>query len=519
MKVRAQIGMVMNLDKCIGCHTCSVTCKNVWTYREGVEYAWFNNVETKPGVGYPNDWENQKKWNGGWGLDKKGNLVLKMGSKGRILKNIFFNPDMPVIDDYYEPFDFNYEHLQKAPEMKTFPTARPFSLLSKKTLDKIVSGPNWEDMLGGAFKHRSADQNFEQVQKEIYGDLENTFMMYLPRLCEHCLNPPCVASCPSGAIYKREEDGIVLIDQEKCRGWRMCVSACPYKKIYFNWSTGRSEKCTFCYPRIQAGEPTVCSETCVGRIRYLGVILYDADRIEEAASVKDETDLYSSQCDIFLDPNDPAVIAQAEMDGIPESWITAAKNSPVYKIAIEWKLAFPLHPEYRTLPMVWYVPPLSPIQGRANSNQIGMNGIIPDVRSLRIPIKYLANMLTAGKEEPVILALERLLAMRAFMRGRTVDNHDNVEVLNEVGLTVEQVSEMYRYLAIANYEDRFVIPSSHREYVEDRFGNRHTCSFSDGEGCSSGCSSELSNLPNPVASGLKPKMVKPENLFGGRNVK
>jgi nitrate reductase beta subunit len=97
-------------------------------------------------------------------------------------------------------------------------------------------------------------------------------MMYLPRLCEHCLNPTCVASCPSGSIYKREEDGIVLIDQDKCRGWRMCVSGCPYKKIYYNWSSGKSEKCIFCYPRIEAGQPTVCSETCVGRI-YLGVLL------------------------------------------------------------------------------------------------------------------------------------------------------------------------------------------------------------------------------------------------------
>ena len=53
MKIRSQVGMVLNLDKCIGCHTCSVTCKNVWTSREGVEYAWFNNVETKPGQGFP----------------------------------------------------------------------------------------------------------------------------------------------------------------------------------------------------------------------------------------------------------------------------------------------------------------------------------------------------------------------------------------------------------------------------------------------------------------------------------
>jgi len=66
MKIRAQIGMVLNLDKCIGCHTCSVTCKNVWTSRPGMEYAWFNNVETKPGIGYPKEWENQDKWNGGW---------------------------------------------------------------------------------------------------------------------------------------------------------------------------------------------------------------------------------------------------------------------------------------------------------------------------------------------------------------------------------------------------------------------------------------------------------------------
>ena len=126
-------------------------------------------------------------------------------------------------------------------------------------------------------------------------------MMYLPRLCEHCLNPTCVASCPSGAIYKREEDGIVLIDQEKCRGWRMCISGCPYKKIYYNWKSGKSEKCIFCYPRIESGMPTICSETCVGRIRYLGVLLYDADKIKEAASTPNEKDLYQAQLDVFLD--------------------------------------------------------------------------------------------------------------------------------------------------------------------------------------------------------------------------
>ena len=88
-------------------------------------------------------------------------------------------------------------------------------------MEKIEWGPNWEEILGTEFAKRSKDVNFEGIQKDIYGQFENTFMMYLPRLGEHCLNPACVAACPSGAIYKREEDGIVLIDQDKCRGWRM----------------------------------------------------------------------------------------------------------------------------------------------------------------------------------------------------------------------------------------------------------------------------------------------------------
>ena len=485
MKVRAQIGMVLNLDKCIGCHTCSVTCKNVWTNREGVEYAWFNNVETKPGVGYPREWENQKRWNGGWERTRSGKLQPKMGPKWRILAKIFANPDLPEIDDYYEPFDFDYAHLQNAPEMQAFPTARPRSKISGQRMEKIEWGPNWEEILGGEFSKRSKDVNFEKVQKDIYGQFENTFMMYLPRLCEHCLNPACVAACPSGAIYKREEDGIVLIDQDKCRGWRMCVSACPYKKIYYNWSSGKSEKCTFCYPRIESGQPTVCSETCVGRIRYLGVILYDADRIEEAASVE-EKDLYEKQLEIFLDPNDPRVIAQARADGVPEAWLEAARRSPIYKMAIDWRVAFPLHPEYRTLPMVWYVPPLSPIQSAASLGAIEHDGVMPDVKSLRIPVQYLANMLTAGEEAPVVAALERMLAMRAYMRAKTIDGVIDHAIASRVGLTAEAIDEMYQIMAIANYEDRFVIPTSHREGAEDAYGIRGACGFSFGNEASGG---------------------------------
>lgn len=488
MKIRAQVGMVLNLDKCIGCHTCSVTCKNVWTSRDGVEYAWFNNVETKPGIGYPKEWENQSKWNGGWRRTADGRLEPKQGSRIKILANIFANPNLPSIDDYYEPFTFDYEHLQNAPLSQTPPTARPVSVITGKKMDKIVWGPNWEDDLGGEFSARSKDALFEGIQKEMYSTFESTFMMYLPRLCEHCLNPACVASCPSGSIYKREDDGIVLVDQDKCRGWRMCISGCPYKKIYYNWSSGKAEKCTFCFPRIEAGQPTVCSETCVGRIRYLGVLLYDADKISAAAAVPDEQDLYQAQLDCFLDPSDPEVIAEARRQGIPDSWLSSAQRSPVYKMAMDWKIAFPLHPEYRTLPMVWYIPPLSPVQKAAEAGQMDMNGMIPDVKSLRIPMRYLANLLTAGKTEPIIEALDKLLAMRVFKRDQVVHGRHNQQALDQVGLTPAQVEDMYQILAIANYEDRFVIPSSHKEMVEDSFNEKGSCGFTFGNGCSGGVS-------------------------------
>jgi nitrate reductase beta subunit len=225
-------------------------------------------------------------------------------------------------------------------------------------------------------------------------------MMYLPRLCEHCLNPACVAACPSGAIYKREEDGIVLIDQDKCRGWRMCVSGCPYKKIYYNWSPANrrsapsairaSRRASRRSARKPASGASAISASCS--------MTPTASRKPPAPNEKKTSTRRSS---IFLDPNDPAVIAQARKDGVPKPGSRRAA-SPVWKMAMEWKVAFPLHPEYRTLPMVWYVPPLSPIQRRPSAGKIGIDGGMPDVRSLRIPVRYLANLLTAGNEAPVV---------------------------------------------------------------------------------------------------------------------
>ncbi|MCC7346406.1 MAG: nitrate reductase subunit beta, partial [Variibacter sp.] len=204
------------------------------------------------------------------------------------------------------------------------------------------------------------------------------------------------------------------------------------------------------------------------------------------ASGPDEQDLYESQLSIFLDPNDPRVIEQARADGIPEPWLEGARRSPIWKMAMEWKVAFPLHPEYRTLPMVWYVPPLSPITSAASAGKIGIDGEMPDVRSLRIPLKYLANMLTAGDEKPVATALERMLAMRAYMRAKTIDGVVDHAIARKVGLTSGQIDEMYKIMALANYEDRFVIPTAHRELGADAYDLRGSCGFSFGNGCSGG---------------------------------
>src|SRR5579875_1186921 len=112
MRVRAQMAMVMNLDKCIGCHTCSVTCKQVWT---------------KPGLGYPRTYEDNERWRGGWTLDRRGRLKLKAGGRLRKILTIFWNPNLPSIDDYYEPWTYDYQTLIDAPPSEHDPVARPFS--------------------------------------------------------------------------------------------------------------------------------------------------------------------------------------------------------------------------------------------------------------------------------------------------------------------------------------------------------------------------------------------------------
>lgn len=487
MKIKSQIAMVLNLDKCIGCHTCSVTCKNVWTSRRGLEYAWWNNVETKPGPGYPKTWENQEKYRGGWVRRKDGSTELRLGNRPRVMSQLFSNPYLPQVEDYYEPFTFDFSSLKGKHRMKTPPSARPFSMITGKQMDKVQDGPNWEDDLAGTFDQRKSDPNLHDIDTQGFAEFERTFMLYVPRLCEHCLHPACIPSCPSGAIYKRK-DGVVLINQDRCRGWRQCISACPYKKIYFNYKRMKSEKCVFCYPRIEDGQPTVCSETCVGRMRYLGVILYDSEKIDEYAAA-DERDLVRCQREMILDPNDPEVVVEAERQGISHNCIMAAQKSPVYKLMKEWAIAFPLHPEYRTLPMVWYVPAMSPkVEEVAAEEQkgpadaaAGEMDYFAKVDEMRIPAQYFANLLTAGDPQPIREALAKLVALREYMRRKTVDGDDQPSVPEALGLTAAQYDDMYRLLAIADYNDRFVIPTAPKQQGSHHFDERTGLGFDDEE--------------------------------------
>jgi nitrate reductase beta subunit len=474
MNIRAQTSMVFHLDKCIGCHTCSVACKNIWTDRKGTEYMWWNNVETKPGTGYPTLWEDQDKYKGGWEL-KGEKLRLKMHKKAGGLSNIFFNPNMPTMDDYYEPWTYDYEHLFNAPESDDQPTARAISMITGKHME-IKAGPNWDDDLGGSPIYAANDPNLgvlTEEQRQALNELERMVFFYLPRICNHCLNPACVAACPAGALYKRGEDGIVLVSQEKCRAWRMCISGCPYKKVYYNWTTGKSEKCILCYPRLESGDAPACFHSCVGRIRYLGALLYDADRIQEIASVADEQ-LVDAQRDVIQDPFDPQIVAAAKDNGISDAMIQAAQDSPVYRFVKLWKLALPLHSEFRTLPMLFYVPPLLPVLASVKNGTYEVSGaadggLAPMLSSLeraRVPIRYMASLFAAGNIEMVEAVYRKLIGVRTYMRAKSVQDVPEKEVeeaLSQGNTTPEEAESIWRLTSMATFDERFVRPPMARE--------------------------------------------------------
>ena len=373
------MSMLFHLDKCIGCHTCSVACKNLWTDRDGAEYMWWNNVETRPGTGYPTGWEDQDHYKGGWHRDKKGRLKLVLHSRAAVSPRRSTTRRCPSS----RTTTTRSRSSTATCSLARTPTSSRPPCRSRRSPGKpleIETGPNWDDDLGGSDIFAANDPSMDGVDERSCepdgGDRAGG--LQLPAADLQPLPQPVVSrGVPERRDLQAAEDGVVLVNEDKCRGWRMCVSGCPYKKVYYNWNTGKSEKCILCFPRMETGQAPACAHSCVGRIRYMGVLLYDADRIPSVAALPDD-ELLDAQLDMILDPSDPEVIAAARESGIDDGWLDAARRSPIYRFVKEWGMAFPLHPEYRTEAMMFYVPPLSPVMSTIEQNLVRLE--IPEER-------------------------------------------------------------------------------------------------------------------------------------------
>ena len=255
----------------------------------------------------------------------------------------------------------------------------------------------------------------------------------------------------------------------------------------------------------RGGAAPVCAETCVGRLRYIGLVLYDADKVLEAAATPDEQDLYQAQRDVFLDPADPEVRREAERAGIPYDWVEAADRSPIYALINTYKVALPLHPEYRTMPMVWYIPPLSPVVDIVRDtghDAEDYDNLFAAIEALRIPVDYLAQLFTAGDPAPVTDVLRRLAAMRSYMRDINFGREPRERIAEAVGMTGEEVYDMFRLLALAKYDERYVIPPAHAEQAHglEELATECSLDYEGGPGMTaSGPFGESSGGPAPIA--------------------
>ena len=262
---KRQFAAVFDTNKCIACQTCTLACKTTWTSGKGQESMLWNNVESKPYGFYPLGWDvklldhlGAQRWSG---ARYEGQTLFESAPAGeRVLG--------------WRPEEIDYAH------------------------------PNvGEDDCAGAVIENGADLRVPHM----------TWFFYLARMCNHCTYPSCLASCPRGSIYKRPEDGIVLVDQGRCRGYQECVKGCPYKKTFFNPMTGTSEKCIACFPKIEQGIQPQCFVNCIGKIRFAGWISKPED---------------------------------------------ARPDNPIDYLVHVRKVALPLFPQFGLEPNVYYVPPI-----------------------------------------------------------------------------------------------------------------------------------------------------------------
>jgi nitrate reductase beta subunit len=329
---RRQFAAVFDINKCIACQTCSLGCKTTWTSGKGQELMFWNNVETKPWGGYPTGWDvrilsllgPQK-----WGAEEyEGATIFEAAPKGeRVLQ--------------YSPEDEDWCNVN----------------LGEDECSRVIEK-------GAYLKAPHA-----------------TWFFYLQRICNHCTYPACLTACPRGAIYKRQEDGVVLIDQKNCRGHRECLKACPYKRIFFNVVTGTSEKCIACFPSLESGRCNLCFETCIGKIRLQG----------------------------WINPPDKA-----------------QEDNPVDFLVHIRKVALPLYPQFGTEPNVYYIPPkhVDPVFSRQMFGP-GVDKAIATYRNAKNDPELLGLLLLQGSSDRVI---ERFKVRGGMAIGYTAKGAEIVRV-------------------------------------------------------------------------------------------
>ncbi len=290
-----QFAFVFNINRCIACQTCTMACKSTWTFSKGQQHMWWANVETKPYGGYPQFWDMK---------------ILKLLEEANPGKQTWLHRNGEK--------RFTGQTIFEAAKKKLTPD-------SSRVLGYLPEDQEWNSP--NIYEDNPVGQNGKQNELDKEGvelPVHKTWFFYLARICNHCTYPACLAACPRNAIYKRPEDGIVLINQQECRGYRKCVEACPYKKSMYRGNTRISEKCVACYPRVEGSDPeadgqpmeTRCMASCIGQIRMQGLVKMN----QEGTWAED-------------------------------------RYNPLYYLVHVAKVALPLYPQLGTAPNGYYIPP------------------------------------------------------------------------------------------------------------------------------------------------------------------
>jgi nitrate reductase beta subunit len=375
-----QFAFVFNTNRCIACQTCTMACKSTWTFSKGQEYMWWNNVETKPYGGYPQNWDVK---------------LLRMLDEA--------NPEGQTWNEAgqkkgpYGVFD-GKTIFEAAATSPSEPGQRALGYLPSEDEWRF---PNIGEDVSTGYEGAGLGMSKTGVELPVHG----SWFFYLQRLCNHCTYPACLAACPRGAIYKRPEDGVVLIDQERCRGYRKCMEACPYKKTMFRATTRVTEKCIACFPRLEGKDPlshgkpmeTRCMTSCVGKIRMQGLVPID----RASGTWKD-------------DPSHPLVF-----------------------LVKKEKVALPLYPQFGTEPNGYYIPPRW--VPRAYLRQMFGPGVDAALEKYQAPSRELLAVLQLFRATQLIL--ERFEVIPGKKVFETTVNGKKWEMFNDTVLGFDMTGE------------------------------------------------------------------------------